>query len=151
MSTEYPVPLSVVQRRTGKYYAFDPRENTWYYMSSLLARNGTRKLERSHQFNKNRKLWRPIPALNQQPNMGSYSFFVDPQNVKAPGFTSNNTSYRNLPIVPPLTLEASSPPRPNKNKGSANLQAQKPATKSAFFPKTNVGGTRRKSRPSSSR
>lgn len=150
MSTEYPVPLNVVQRRTGRYYAFDPKDNTWYSMISRRLKNGTRRLNRNHQYNKNRKLWRPIPILNQQPNISSYAFFVDPQTIQAPGFTSNNTSFRNLPIVPPMTLDPPQGNKNTKNKGSANLQAQKPVVKSAFFPKTNVGGaTRKRSRPSS--
>ena len=148
MSTDYPVPLNLVQRRNGRYYAFDPKENIWYSMVSQKLKNGTRRLERNHYFNTSRQLWRPIRVFNIQPNVRGYAFFVDRQTIQAPGFTSTNTSYRNMPIVPAIQPEASAVAKKKnknkKNKGSANLQTKSPTAKSVFFPKANIGGATRK-------
>lgn len=149
MSTEYPVPSNTVRKRVGQYYAHDTETNTWYYVMNRKFYNGSKRLEKRFRLDPNEKTWIPIPmsVIDTNTNLSKWNFYMDPKTLQAPGFTSENTSFRNLPLVPNLSLNQSRTQKNNKNKGSANLHKKIPNTTSAFFAgmKVNGGATRKRS------
>jgi hypothetical protein len=151
MSSEYPVATNTVRNRIGQYYGHDTETNTWYYVVNRRFYNRyklSKQLEKRFRLDSNQKTWIPIPTsiLDTNTNLSKWKFYADPQTIGPAGFTSNNTSFRNLPLIPNLSLNQAATQKNKKNKGAANLQQKSPNATSSFFPGIKIAGTRKRSR-----
>jgi hypothetical protein len=147
MSTEYPVNANTVRKRLGQYYGHDTESNIWYYVVNRKFYNGSKRLEKRFRLDPTLKTWIPVPmsVIDTNTNLSKWKFYADPQSIGPGGFTSNNTSFRNLPLVPNLSLNQAATQKNNK-KGSVNLHKKSPNATSSFFPGIKIAGTRKRSR-----
>lgn len=148
MSTEYPVNANTVRKRLGQYYAHDTETNIWYYVVNRKIYNRSKRLEKRFRLDPIQKIWIPIPmsVIDTNINLSKWKFYADPQTIGPAGFTSNNTSFRNLPLIPKLSLNQAATQKNNKNKGAANIQKKPSNATSSFFPGIKIAGTRKRSR-----